>query len=179
MFNFKFNTKGFDTLTAKINAKITDSLQSNAMLTEMGTVMVERLKYQARIGAPFNDSGTLPPLKEQTMVRRFYLEQYNGVHPTYATNRSNLTITGAFLDSLTYKVTGPGKLEFTFEGNHPRYKGKNGVIGRKESKNSDIADGLARNGFKVFDKSINENRTMQMRMKQIALAYLRRSLNLK
>lgn len=178
MFKVKFNSKQFAAIEANFKKDIKDILSQPAVMREVGAFMVERLKFQTRTEKPFNENGALPLLKPATVKHRKYLEKYNKTHETFEVERSNLTVIGAFLDSLTYIVKGPGLLEMVFSGNHPRYKGKSGAIGKVVA-NSDLAKWLAKKGFSVFDKSIKDNKTVKSRIRTIALRYVRRGLKVR
>jgi hypothetical protein len=178
-FKVNFDSKQFLKIEAKFRSDIKDILNQPAVMREIGDFLVERIRFQARTESPLNSDGSLPPLKPATVKRRAYLEKYNSTHSTYSTDRSNLTITGKFLDALTYLVKGPGLLDVFFDGRHPQYKGKGGRGIGKEVLNSDLVKWLAQKGFRVFDRAINDNKIIRQRIRSIALRYVRRGLRVR
>jgi hypothetical protein len=178
-FKVNFNSRQFVDIEAKFRKDIKETLSQPAVMREIGQFLVERIRYQVRTESPLNSDSALPPLRPATVKHRRYLEKYNDTHATYETNRSNLTITGKFLDALTYLVKGPGLLDVFFAGRHPQYKGKGGKKIGKEVENADLVKWLAKKGFKVFDRAINENRTIKQRIRSIALRYIRRGLKVR
>lgn len=177
MFKFKIAPGRVQALENKFRADMKKHVLDNAELgREVGQMLVDRLKYQARSKKPMNETGSFPNLKPATIKNREYLEKYNETHPAYSTKRANLTITGAFLESLTFKFLGRGKLEIFFQGKHPRYNGKNGPIG-KEVSNQDLYGWLREKGFPTFDESIQQNKTLRQRIRGIVLSFIRRGLS--
>lgn len=180
MFKVKFKENLVAQLEAKVKKDVKEILASKELLSEVGQMTVERLRFQARTEKPFNEDKSLPLLKESTIRNREYLAKYNKTHPVFDAGLSNLTITGAFLDSLTYQVKGPGLIDVYFTGTHPGYRGKNGPIGRgSRPKNQDIFKWLTEKGFVVFDSSLQENKVFKNRVRSIVLRYIRRGLKVR
>ncbi len=177
MFKVKFDSAQFQRIEAKFKKDIQEVLAQPAVMNEIGEFMVERVRYQARTEKPFSEDASFPDLKTASISNRKYLAKYNQTHDTYEAERANVTITGKFLDSLTYVVTGPGKLVMQYAGMHPGYKTKTGHT--KPVKQTDLAKWLAKLGFKVMDRSISTNQTIKARIKSIALRYVRRGLKVK
>lgn len=109
-----------------------------------------------------NDSrqqGTPPPLTDNTIKRRKYLAQYNITHPDYSAEFSNLTLTGAFYNSLQSRyITAKNAFIFLFPAKrHPQYSGKQGKYGGKTATMAQIAkyqsDDFNRDPFQIFKKS--------------------------
>lgn len=169
------NSSVFAQIEKGIVKDIEAILSSREMLSEVGEFVVERIRFQARTEKPFNSSKSLPLLRESTIRHREYLARYNKTHAVFDSGLSNLTVTGAFQDSLTFRVKGTGLLELYFLGKHPRYRGKSGEIG-KEVKNSDLFKWLSDKGFKLFDESIEENKTIKSRVRSIVQRFIRRGL---
>lgn len=180
MFKFKFKANLIAQLEAKVKADVKEIIASPAVMHEVGQMTVQRLRFQARTEKPFSYSGSLPPLKPATIAHRKYLAKYNKTHAVFEPNTSNLTITGKFLDSLTYMVKGPGLIEVFFDGFHPGYRGKSGPIKQNPPpKNQDIFKWLTDLGFVVFDNSLQENRVFKKRVRSIVLRYIRRGLKVR
>ncbi len=177
MFQFKIDPKQFQQIKGKVTKDINDILAAGAFTSEVGEMVVDRLRYQTRIRKPFNSTGSLPDLKDSTIAKRRYLAKYNTTWPTFSAPRSNLTIIGAFLNSLTHVVTGPGRILIHFVGTHPGYRTRNGHT--KEIENETLAGYLAKIGFTVFDRSIGQNAILKTRVSSIVKRYLRRGLRVK
>lgn len=156
---------------------IEEILSSREMLKEVGEFTVERLRYQARIGRPANFARSTKPLEESTIRNRKYLAKHNPTHETFEPTRSNLTITGQFLDSLKYAVRGTGLLEIFFDGNHRGYLSGTGKRG-KSIPNAKLAEYLKDidKRFAVFDSSLDDNETFKTRVKTIVRRFIRRGL---
>ena len=87
-------------------------------------------------------------LSKATIQNRKYLAKHNSTHPSYVANKPNLTITGRLLDSIKARITAKSKglvYRMNVSGNHKRYKGKSGLIG-KEQTNKAIRGYLAEQG---------------------------------
>lgn len=87
-------------------------------------------------------------LSKATVANRKYLAKHNATHPSYSASKPNLTITGRLLDSIKARITARAKglvYKINVSGNHKRYKGKEGLIG-KEQTNKDIRGYLAKQG---------------------------------
>ena len=179
MISFKFDKKKqIGALELKVKKQIKEILSGEALLTEVGKFAVERIKYQARISKPLSEEGFKPSLAESTIKHRKYLSKYNATHQAFELPRANVTITGKFLDSLKYvfrNTRDGGGLDIFFEGDHPRYRGKSGYIG-KVVKNADLAKWLGRIGFTVVDKAAGDNVQFTNRIVRICRQFIRRGL---
>lgn len=178
MFKFKINEQQIASIEAKVKADVREILASSAVLNEIGGMATDRLRFQARTAKPFNEGASFPVLKDSTIENRKYLEKYNKTHKVYERQLSNLTITGAFLESLTWLVKGPGLLELFFEGRHPGYRLKNGNT-KNPPRNQDLFKWLTDKGFAVFDSSIETNKIIKARIRSIVLKYIRRGLKVR
>jgi hypothetical protein len=177
-FSFKIKPNQFIKLEGKLKKDVADILSSEALKTAIGEFAVERLKYQTRLGKPLNAGDSLPDLKDSTKRTRAYLAKYNSTHPTFAVARSNLTITGALMDSLSFLDTGDFKLKISFKGDHPRYKSRNGYFGKVIS-NETLAGYLSDKGFKVFDQTLSQKKQFINRISNIARQFIRRALRVR
>ena len=87
-------------------------------------------------------------LSKATIRNRKYLAKHNKTHPDFSPSKPNLTITGRLLDSIKARITAKSKgliYRLNVTGNHKRYKGKEGLIG-KEQTNKAIRGYLATQG---------------------------------
>ncbi len=152
-------------------------LSSKEMLGEVGDFTVDRLRYQARVSKPANFARSTKPLESSTISNRRYLAKHNQTHETFEPNRSNLTITGQFLDSIKYAIRGTGLLEIFFDGTHKGYLSGTGRRG-KSIPNEKLAEYLKDidKRFAVFDSSLNTNETFKTRVKSIVQRFIRRGL---
>ncbi len=172
------DTAKFVEIEKRINAQAKIALAGGDLKQEVGDFAVERIKYQARTTKPFNESGSFPALKDSTIKNRTYLAKYNPTHDTFAVDRSNLTITGEFLESLTWIDEGDTLLRLAFTGMHKFYVGAKGQRISKTIMNSTLAEYLAQKGFKPFDLSLEVNKQFITRIKTICQRYIRRALNI-
>jgi hypothetical protein len=175
MFKVNFNSDQFAKIEAKFRDDIQAILSNTDIMKDVGEFMVDRVKYQARIAKPFNADGSFPDLKDSTVANRRYLAKFNEVDATFSPTRSNLTITGQFLNSLTYLVQGPGLVQILYDGIHTGYMSGKGRVGKSVA-NSDLVKWLSDKGFNVMDRSLADNQTVKRRVAAIALGYIRRGL---
>lgn len=176
MFTFKIKNQGISlTLEKKFRDQMEKVLSSDAFLKEVGQFAVERIAYQARTSKPLNESSSLPALKATTIAARRRIARNNPTHQAYEPARSNLTITGQFLNSLKYALVKAGVIKIGFDGVHKGYVNSNGGRGLSIA-NAKLAEYLSDKGFVVFDKSLQDNKTFKARIKSIALRYVRRGL---
>lgn len=174
MFTFKVKPETIRAVSEEIKKSFDNVVNSKELLGEVGDFSVERIKYQARIGKPINETNDFKALESSSIRSRQYLAKHNETHDAYKDRRSNLTLTGKLLDSLRYSIKGPGLLELFFFGNHPGYK--TGGKDTESESNSQIIKWLSKKGFVVFDKSLNTNNKFKSRIKTIVLRYLRRAI---
>lgn len=171
------NPKVFVEIEKSIIKDINQVLSSREMMSEVGEFTVERLRYEARTGRPANFARSTKPLESSTIANRRYLAKHNPTHETFEPTRSNLTLTGQFLDSLKYVVKGAGLLEIFFDGNHRGYLSGTGNRG-KSIPNAKLAEYLKDidKRFAVFDSSLDDNETFKTRVKTIVQRFIRRGL---
>lgn len=174
LFKFKIDSKQYQELEAKLKKNVHEILADKAYMDDIGGFLVERIKYQARIGRPMNSDEAFPALKESTIANRRSIAKNNPTHDTYKESRSNLTITGKFLDALKYLIKGPGLVSVFWDGDHPGYRPNNRSV-----KNEALANWLKEKGFVVFDSSIKDNPTVKKRITTIVLGYIRRGLKVR
>jgi hypothetical protein len=172
-FKFKIDPAQVIKVEATILKAAQGIIDGQELKKEIGSVTVERIKYQTRLGKPLSKQFK-KSLEPDTVANRRYLARYNSTHQAYKDTRSNLTLTGAFLDSLTYAIEPSGDVKIYFEGDHPGYKTK---TGRTEGlPNTTLAGYLRDKGFVVFDSELQSNENFIKRLKSVCLAYIRRGL---
>jgi hypothetical protein len=177
----KIDSAQFTKVESQLREAATDILSGSALKKEVGDFAVERLKFQARTGKPFNDRKEFPLLHDSTIDKRIYLAKYNKTHPTYEDGFSNVTLTGEFLDSLGWRDEGGSGafLSLAFTGMHKFYVGAKGQRISKPLGNDTLAKYLAAKGFKVFDDSLQTNKQFIGRIKTICMRYIRRGLRIR
>lgn len=178
-FEIKIDSAQFVAIEKRLREDANQVLAGSALKQEVGDFAVERIKYQARTGKPYNSDGTFPNLKDSTIKNREYLAKYNPPHATYASDFSNLTLTGELLESLNWSDEGDTLLKLSFDGNHTPYKSAHGTMNRDALLNATLVEYLAAKGFRVFDKSLQNNRQFISRIKTICLGYIRRGLRIR
>ncbi len=179
MISVKIDTAEFTKIEDRIRSAAKSILAGSDLKKEVGEFAVERIKYQARVGKPLNTFNFFPTLAPSSVSHRRYLAKYNEPHPTFKDERSNLTITGEFLESLTWYDEGDTLLRLGFQGMHKAYKGAKGQRISKPIMNATLHKYLSELGFYVFDTSLRDNKTFVSRIKTICLRYIRRGLRIR
>ena len=123
-------------------------------------------------------NGIEPKLEESTIKNRKWLAKNNPTHPDFSLRKSNLTVTGKFLDSMLSKFIA-SKLRIIFDfpsTKHPKYlinpnkKGKPRKSSAKSSSMKDIARGqkdLGREISQVFERPSFLERISTMLVKAV------------
>jgi hypothetical protein len=106
-------------------------------------------------------------LRPSTIAWRRRIAKTNPTHTRYSPARSNLTLSGEFIDSLSSKINkGRNEVFIGLTGNHPGYFGVNGLPTRSDQPSmSDIAKSqreLGRDLFKV-NKSLKSDIIRELR----------------
>lgn len=172
-FKVRIDPSSVNKAFSNIVRDIEGVIKAQPMYQEIGEFTVERIKYQARITKPFNQSNAFRPLKPSTVKHRRYLEKHNATHPTYSAERASMTLTGQLLDSLTPFATRES-VQIKYDGVHDGYR--TGTSRGKPQKNETIATYLAELGFNAFDSSIGKNTQYLKRVIGIVRTYLRKAL---
>ena len=116
--NIKFNNKK---LQAQIIRDIEAVIDSEPLKKEVGLLATDRIRFQARIEKPLNNSKSFPALKALTISTRAYLKKFNRTHKTFNESRANITLTGQFLNSIGFNVI-RGGIELLYRGARKPYK---------------------------------------------------------
>jgi hypothetical protein len=176
---FKIDAAAFLAIESNLRQTAKEILSNPALKQEVGTFAVERVKYQARAGKPFNATDKFPELKDSTVKNRKYLGKYNTTHDVFDPEFSNLTITGELLDSLASLDEGDTLLRIAFTGMHKPYVGAKGQRISKPIMNETLGKYLSEKGFNVFDKTLADKQQFVNRIKNICLGYIRRGLRVR
>jgi hypothetical protein len=139
----------------------------------LGRFLVSQIKKITRAGFQMQHKGgrsKFATLKNDTVVNRIKLSEWNNTHKLYAPARSNLTFSGQLLDALTFKYDkGNQKLEIFVDDTQrePYITGSIGFTGDDISaptsearyvSNADVSKGLADQGrnFVAIDKELDK-----------------------
>ena len=153
--------------TRKLQKQVTKATNNPALQGEIGTFLIERIKFNARRGKPLNDSGGFPKLEDSTIKSRRNNKQRK--HQAFSPTKSNLTITGQLQEAITFKRIGGGIFELFIDKTRRNEGGK--------SNNRQISDFLEKIGFTLFSaKGLRRDRKITGRVKQILLRFLRKEL---
>lgn len=124
-------------LEAAIKKKIESTINNQSLLAEVGQYLVKNIRGEASLGRgyvssdPSQKEGDKPqkllPLKKSTIKRREELGKYNQNGTLFNPKKSNLTLTGKTLNSISFIVSNVKPLlSITSDGDHPGYIQKNG-----------------------------------------------------
>jgi len=144
-----------DSVVTKTSGKraVTRAVSESGILEEIAEFVIKSIRDRNNPSTGKN----FKQLRDVTINWRGEMEKYNPTHPDYAQAKSNLTLSGEFIDSIKAKLIKSRLSVFVRPtGSHPGYFGANGLPTRKKQpKNIDIAKGQAemgRNILKMTDK---------------------------
>jgi hypothetical protein len=130
---------GLDIATKKQKRKILKLVQQSNFKDELRNDLINETR----------DAGVEPQLKDSSVKHRRYLAKNNKTHEKYQAEKSNLTLTGKFLDSMkSFFILSKGQFVFEFpKKKHPPYLKNNGKpIKGKRASMSDIYQYQAEKG---------------------------------
>jgi hypothetical protein len=170
--------KGSKKAFAKIRSFGKEIEYKKEMKKEIGDFVVDRIQRVTRSG---KDPGrkSFKSLKKSTKMMRKSIAKYNKTHPLFKVPRSNLTITGQLVDSVSYVFKGK-VIDIRPRGIHSAYKGKpgknrGGWDNGEGKSNEEIAKNLLDQG-RVF---IGLDDVAKERINRILSKWARRLLRLK
>lgn len=152
--------RNIDAAIKKLNKSIDEFATNSKVQEDIAKKM--QLEYRKNIREGFGvDGGALPALSEKTKQNRARLKQAkNKTSKSFSAGKSNLTITGEFVQNIFIKFLSYSRkrmrFELTFEGEHQPYKTLSGKSKAKVSNNSDIARGMKDLGYKIFGFPVNK-----------------------
>lgn len=160
-----------------LKAKLNQVIAEKEVETEIGILLTERVRYEARRGKPLNDDRSFPELKESSKGIRKGLSKRNKTHPAFSPDKSNLTFSGQLQDAISFKRLKKGIFElFVNDKKHVAPKYKDGKRGESLT-NSQIDKDLRKRGFELFTaRGLKSEKKIPRRIKQILLRFLRRQL---
>lgn len=176
----RFNPEMIKRAEDSIRDKLKKILQSEELLKQVSDAAIQDIKYQARRGIVTVDgkqTGRMSKLTPKWIKQRKKISESTTTHEAFSPARSNITLSGQLLDSLSARVVkGKAKtsIELYFAGDHKPYsvKGRNGIrrVG-KQIKNSKLSEyvGMLRPFFSIHNRMIE-------RLKTIVIRYIRRNI---
>jgi hypothetical protein len=120
------NTKNLTKLMKKHKDKITRALTSSTLLKQVGDEMIKDIRYQTRRGLGGEDGDereSLKPLSKSWKESRKEIASRGGqTHQAFSANRSNLTLSGQLLDSISIVDYDGPTVTIGFKGVHVPYQ---------------------------------------------------------
>lgn len=172
----KFDPESIKRVEVQTREAFNKVIANKKLLDEVGQTVVDDIKFQTRRGQSIPTGSRLKPLSKRWVETRGQIGEATDTQETFSPKRSNLTLTGQLLDSLTWRIVGKGLIETLFKGEKRRPyfikpKTKKGV--RKiESKisNEQLAE------FVQKDRPfVGVRDQVVKRIRLIVISYLRRS----
>ena len=169
-------------LEQQLKRKLEEKINNVGLLSQVGQYIVKNMIGEARLGKGYTTTGPNPesgdrvekfqPLKKTTIKRREELAKYNQNGTLFSPKKSNLTLTGKTLNSISFIVSNEKPLiSIVPYGDHPGYIQKNG----KRSRGAPFQDILRwqrEKGRNVFGVSARIYRSVVSMIK----SHLRREL---
>jgi hypothetical protein len=171
-FSIKFDKKSADKLEGNVRAAFQKVIRSQAMLNEVGQLVVTDVVEQTRNEKSIPLKKDLRLLKEKWITRKSKIVDTNQTSPFYEEGKSNLTFTGQLLNSFTWAIEGVGKIRLFFQGTHQPYKNIDGTTSGKSISNEDLAKYVA-DGGRPF---VGVRPAIKRRVNRIVKTYLKRAL---
>lgn len=169
-------------LEQQLKRKLEEKINNVGLLSQVGQYIVKNMIGEARLGKGYTTTGQNPkngdrvekfqPLKKSTIKKREELAKYNQNGTLFSPKKSNLTLTGKTLNSISFIVSNEKPLvSIVSDGDHPGYVQKNG----KRTKSvpfKDILRWQREKGRNVFGVSARMYKTVVSMIK----SHLRREL---
>jgi len=171
-FEFKLKTESVNKLHDDVVRIFNKVLSNEQMMNEIGKAVVTDIQVKTKKGYSIPNNSSFKPLTRSWINRRKKLAEVNPVDDAYGPSKSNLTFTGDLLRSIIFKITGKGKLEFDFEGDHEPYMNLDGEPLGKPLENKTLARYVAAAGRPFFGLS----RAVQLKTNSIVKKYMNRAL---
>lgn len=170
----KFDPSG---ASKRLKDKLNTVIREPEVESEIGIMLTERVRLEARRGSPLNDGRSFPELKDSSKRIRKGLAKINKPHQAFSPERSNLTFTGQLQDAISFKRLKNGLFElFVSEKKRSATKGFDGKRGESLT-NKEVDKDLRSRGFELFTgKGLKSEKKIPRLIKQILLRFLRRQL---
>lgn len=174
---FQFSKEDISNAEKSIQAKVKEIIREPELLNQIGEVVIQDIKRIARTGKDPKTGQRFKTLSPQWIREREKIEKVTPTHETYRANRSNITITGQLLDSMTKRIVNgirSASLLIYFAGIHRPYQAlrRNGIKRVGKPISNDKLSGYVneiRPFFYLRDK-------LQERLKTIVIRFIRRKL---
>lgn len=173
----KFKDGELVKLETQIKRRLEQAINNSNLLTQVGEYLVKNIKGEARLGKGYSDTKAteqtrLKPLEKSTIKRREEIGKINPNGTLFNPKKSNLTITGKTLESISFEASNTKPLlTITADGDHPGYIQKNGKR-TKSAPFRDILKWQAEKGRNIFGISTR----MYGSVVKMIKAHLRREL---
>jgi hypothetical protein len=117
----------------QLEERILKAIQDKALLDEIGKAAADNIKLRTRLGKAAATKGgkaeKLKPLSERYIAKRKEMKAKGDLYSETTPSKSNLTKTGAMLNSLQHKVTG-ASVEVTVDPDQREKVKGNARLGR-------------------------------------------------
>lgn len=126
-FKFEFKKELFKGQSEAFIARLTKALQSSQLAIRLNEAFLTDLKFQVRRGISLATNSRLKPLSNSWIKMRKRIIADNGAPSFVSARKSNLSLSGQFLDSLKGRkalTSGGLEIKYQFEGDHQPYKVK-------------------------------------------------------
>jgi len=169
-----FKIKNLDSFILNLERKFNKIVNDKKLLTEIGRVSSDRMKFEARRTTPLqgNKRGRFPsgyPTDGSIRIRD-RLGRNNATHPAFDPARGNLTITGQLINAIKFEIS-KGELVFFIDGKRRAYKNPNGEKIPTKDNSEVYKDLVVRNrNFSV----LGVDAQLRKRIKQIIIRSFRR-----
>lgn len=119
--------KGFDKLEKQLKERMHKALLDKKLLNDVGEAVVKEIRGNARTSGS-RTGEKFDTLEESTIKSRKQIAKYNPTGTSYSAKKSNMTLTGQTLNSISFKTASDKPLlSIVAEGDHPGYLQKDGT----------------------------------------------------
>jgi len=143
MFKVEFDTSAINRLSEAARRAVEQVVKDSVFKNELAQFVVDDIRGITRSGKSVVTGKRFKPLAKKWIKTREKIISFQGA-PSYVTPRkSNISLSGQLLNSLSYKVRGDGassfEVTYQFAGNRRpyRYQGKKGVVTLKSKVTND------------------------------------------
>jgi hypothetical protein len=116
----KFDKESIKRVEEQTRTAFEKVIANRKLLNEVGEIVVTDIQFQTRRGQSIPNKARLKPLSKSWKEIRARIAESTDTHETYSPRRSNLTLTGQLLESLTWRIVKSGVIETLFKGSRRR-----------------------------------------------------------
>lgn len=173
-FTFKINEQSVKNVEQSVKDAFKKVIANQKMLGEIGETIVVDVVEQTRSNEKSipNKMKDLPLLRESWIKRRDALSRSNSTNEEYQSGRSNLTFTGQLLNSLSWAVTGIGKIKIYFYGFHKPYLS----LRKKEPIGEEITNEQLAAYVSKTRPFVGVRPAIRLRVSRLVRSYMKRAL---